>query len=117
MDEPPLLTTSRLILRPFAKGEGKLLRELFLDPEVTRFLPWGRPFSEEKTEARLHQILDHWEQYGFGTYVIRRKGGLGAPSGMPGLRSSTIWSSWRCSMRWSEDPGGKGSPGKRRRPV
>lgn len=75
MNEPAYLYTERLTLRPFSEGEGKLLSELFMDPEVTEYLPWGHPFSHSEIEDRLRQLLAHWSRYGFGTYAIRRKRG------------------------------------------
>lgn len=75
MNEQTSLYTERLTLRPFAEHDGKLLKKLFMDPEVTRYLPWGHPFSDSETEERLRQLLAHWSQYRFGTYAIKQKGG------------------------------------------
>ncbi len=84
MDEPSSLYTRRLTLRPFTEREGELLKELFMDPEGTKFLPWGHPFSDTETEDRLHQLLAHWSHYCFGTYAIRKKTGQ-RPIGYAGL--------------------------------
>lgn len=72
-DKPSSLATERLILRPFATRDGKLLKELFRDPEVTRYLPWGHPYSEAEAEQRLQQMLAHWREHRFGTYAVRPK--------------------------------------------
>lgn len=71
--EPASLRTERLILRPITEGEGKLLRELFSDPDVTKYLPWGHPYSDSETERRLQELLSHWNRSHFGTYAIRQK--------------------------------------------
>lgn len=69
------LYTERLVLRPFTERNGSLLKDLFMDPEVTRYLPWGHPYSESEAEQRLQQLLDHWNRHHFGTYAIRPKAG------------------------------------------
>lgn len=46
-----------------------------MDSEVTNYLPWGHPYSEEETEQRLQQMLAHWRRYHFGTYTVRPKAG------------------------------------------
>ena len=76
--------TERLTLLPFTRDDGPLLKELFMDPEVTEYLPWGHPFTEPETERRLRQLLGHWRRHGFGTYAIRLRRGR-RPFGYAGL--------------------------------
>ena len=83
-DQPVSLATERLILQPFTKQDGRLLRELFRDPEVTRYLPWGHPYSEAETNQRLQQLLAHWRRHHFGAYTVRTKTGR-RPIGYAGL--------------------------------
>lgn len=73
--KPASLSTARMTLRPFAEQDGKLLQELFRDPEVTNYLPWGHPYSEAEAEQRLQQMLTHWREHRFGTYAVRPKAG------------------------------------------
>jgi RimJ/RimL family protein N-acetyltransferase len=63
------------MLRPFTGRDGKLLQGLFMDPEVTGYLPWGHPYSDTETRGRLQQLLTHWRRYRFGVYAIRLKSG------------------------------------------
>ena len=43
------ITTNRLILRPFEKGDIRAVHEYASDEEVCRFVPWG-PNSFKDTE-------------------------------------------------------------------
>lgn len=72
--KPASITSQRLVLRPFGEQDEELLRELFMDPAVMKYLPWGHPYSDSETARRLQQLLVHWQRYHFGTYAIRPKG-------------------------------------------
>src|SRR6186713_1990095 len=55
---------------------------LHLDPEVSRYL--GGVRSAEATEAYLAVNMAHWDQHGFGLWVLRTKDGQFA--GRAGIR-------------------------------
>lgn len=55
-----LVTTPRLVLRPFGPGDADLLVDLDADPAVTRFLTGGRPTPRAVVEAEvLPRFLAH----------------------------------------------------------
>lgn len=64
------VTTARLDLRRFERGDLDELAALFAEPEVWRF-PYGRGFSPAETEAFLDAQLQHWDELGFGCWVAR----------------------------------------------
>jgi RimJ/RimL family protein N-acetyltransferase len=71
------LTAERLCERHLAD-----LVALHLDPEVSRYL--GGVRSPEATETYLAANVAHWEQYGFGLWVLRTRAGEFA--GRAGIR-------------------------------
>ncbi len=66
----PTIKTARLTLRGFAPDDVDRLAAILGDPEVMRYMPGGKPWSREKSEAIWQNILDHWEQYGFGWWAV-----------------------------------------------
>lgn len=73
--QPPSIETDRLILRPFDPGDLDGLAAILADPDVTRYLPGGRPRTREQTKTTLHFIIGHWEQHGFGWWAVNPKTG------------------------------------------
>jgi RimJ/RimL family protein N-acetyltransferase len=49
------------------------MASLHLDPEVTRYLSGPRPADE--TDRYMATKLAHWEQHGFGLWVLRTRDG------------------------------------------
>jgi RimJ/RimL family protein N-acetyltransferase len=66
--ETPRLTAERLRSDHFAD-----MAALHLDPEVSRYLSGVRPPDE--TEIYMATKLAHWEQHGFGLWVLRTRDG------------------------------------------
>jgi RimJ/RimL family protein N-acetyltransferase len=66
--ETPRLTAERLRPDDFAD-----MASLHLDPEVSRYLSGVRPPDE--TEVYMATKLAHWEQHGFGLWVLRTRDG------------------------------------------
>jgi RimJ/RimL family protein N-acetyltransferase len=46
------------------------MRELDNNPEVVRYLGHGRIRKEEETRSNLLKILNDYEQYGLGLYIV-----------------------------------------------
>ena len=66
--ETPRLTAERLRAEHFAD-----MAALHLDPVVSRYLSGVRPADE--TERYMATKLAHWEQHGFGLWVLRTRDG------------------------------------------
>lgn len=80
------VTTERLIGRRLAQSDLAGLLLLHGDPRVMRTLSRdGAPLSYEQTLQWLESNMEHWERYGFGTWLFRDKTN-GAFVGRGGLR-------------------------------
>ncbi len=67
------IETARLVLRQFMPGDLEDLHAIFSDPDVTRYLPSGRPLPKDKTEAALGRYMHQWAQHGFGLWAAVHK--------------------------------------------
>jgi ribosomal-protein-alanine N-acetyltransferase len=66
------LCTERLLLRPWRDADLPAFAELSADPVVMEFL---RPLSEPgASEAWATRARAHWQQYGFGQWVVEIPG-------------------------------------------
>jgi RimJ/RimL family protein N-acetyltransferase len=71
-DLPPgrnILTTERLILRPYRRGDFSAMTALWADPAVMRYIT-GTPCTPDVTWARLLRNAGHWQMLGWGTWAI-----------------------------------------------
>ena len=80
----PELETARLRLRPFTPADLDALCRITRDPEVMRFISYGRPITREETAANLHNIIENFRRRGFGRWALVEKAG-GALLGYCGL--------------------------------
>jgi RimJ/RimL family protein N-acetyltransferase len=74
--------TERLIAERLREDHLADLVTLHLDPEVSRYL--GGVRSAEVTKTYLAVNMAHWDQHGFGLWVLRAKDG--AFAGRAGIR-------------------------------
>ena len=66
-----VLETERLTLRRFTLHDvDDLFRQVYSDPETTRYLPGGKPRSREQTRQTVQRFIEHWEQHGFGGMAV-----------------------------------------------
>lgn len=66
------VTTERLDLRRFALDDLDELAGVFANEAVWRF-PYGRGFGRDETANFLDAQMRHWDDYGFGCWVARRR--------------------------------------------
>ena len=71
-DLGPTIRTDRLLLCRFVDGDvDDWHREVFSDPEVTRYLPaQGRPVPREELVAHLERNRKHWDDFGYGVWAV-----------------------------------------------
>jgi RimJ/RimL family protein N-acetyltransferase len=81
----PELETARLRLRQFRAEDVAALVAIYADPEVTRYLRDGRPFSDEDVRQALGRVEATWRRHGFGTWAVALRGGDDAAIGRCGL--------------------------------
>jgi RimJ/RimL family protein N-acetyltransferase len=68
------IETARLILRDFKLEDlDDYHQQIYSDPEVTRFLPGGKPRPIDGTKAVLDFSIDHAEQHGFTLWAVLNK--------------------------------------------
>lgn len=67
--------TPRLTLRPFAPGDlADLHAQIYSDPDVTRYLPGGKPRPLEQTQLVLSEFINHRQRHGFAPWAVIHKG-------------------------------------------
>ncbi|WP_375753591.1 GNAT family N-acetyltransferase [Vibrio sp. HN007] len=69
MNTPIVLTTERLILTPVTTDDLDIYKALLMSPETTRYLPGGKPFSEEYIANYVQDKIAHWNK-GYGTFIV-----------------------------------------------
>ncbi|KPE51721.1 GNAT family N-acetyltransferase [Chryseobacterium indologenes] len=79
-----MIATERLILRKPVKEDFERFFEINHNPETHIHNPGG-PMSFEKAESTFARMLDHWEKYNFGGWVIAEKDIPGNTIGFGGL--------------------------------
>jgi [ribosomal protein S5]-alanine N-acetyltransferase len=69
--DPTILPIDGFTMRPIQVSDLDVLAAIWVDPEVTRFLPsQGVPISRENTEKALQSFVEHWQQRGYGIWAI-----------------------------------------------
>jgi RimJ/RimL family protein N-acetyltransferase len=70
----PEIETERLRLRPPGVGDlDAWHRQIFSDPEVTRYLPVRNPIPREDAVERLASQVESWQVRGFGVWAVLQK--------------------------------------------
>jgi ribosomal-protein-alanine N-acetyltransferase len=77
------LGTERLQGERVGKQHRELLIAVFNDPRVAAWLGGVKPDAEQS--LRVDRMLAHWEDHGFGTYLLRERG-TAAVVGYAGLQ-------------------------------
>ena len=80
------IETARLRLRMFRPEDLDDLAALFADPEVMRYVAYGKPAGRDEAEKALASVIDHWRRHGFGRWAVEDKQ-TGEFVGIGGLRS------------------------------
>jgi ribosomal-protein-alanine N-acetyltransferase len=73
LDAAPVLTTERLTLRPFASGDVKELHELFVDPDVRRYLLDDTVVSREWVEEEVVSSKARFAENGCGLWTLAER--------------------------------------------
>jgi RimJ/RimL family protein N-acetyltransferase len=71
-NEPPVLETLRLRLRPHDIDDLAASLVMWVDPFTTRFIG-GKPATEQSVWARLLNYAGHWSLMGYGYWVVELK--------------------------------------------
>jgi ribosomal-protein-alanine N-acetyltransferase len=68
--EIPTITTSRLILRPFAEADVIAMHDILSGTDVLRYFPNPEPPSLQRVEQIITNQLSHWDQFSYGLWAI-----------------------------------------------
>lgn len=75
--DPTVLQIDGFTMHPIQISDLDALATIWADPEVTCFLPSrGVPISRENTEKALQSFIEHWQQLGYGIWVIVKNASL-----------------------------------------
>jgi RimJ/RimL family protein N-acetyltransferase len=79
----PALRTERLVLRGWEERDREPWRAMNADPEVTRFVGDGQPWSAERSDQGIARYNRSWEENGYGLWAVEDRA-LGRCIGMCG---------------------------------
>ena len=81
-----MLTTPRLLLRPFTIADAPAIHAVYSDPEVMRYVGNGAVSSLAATEKMLRDYVDHQRRRGFSFWAVvhRESGELIGDAGLYG---------------------------------
>ena len=68
----PAVETERLRLRARTLEDFAFFREMWADPQVTRYIG-GEPRSEEDTWTKFLRMIGHWATLGCGYWAVEEK--------------------------------------------
>ncbi len=68
----PTVETERLKLRGHTLADAGLVKALWSDPEVTRYIG-GKALTAEECWSRLLRYAGHWALLGFGYWLVEEK--------------------------------------------
>jgi RimJ/RimL family protein N-acetyltransferase len=101
-----VLTTERLLLRPWRDADLPALTELNADPEVMRHILDGSVRDPDETAAGLARMRRTWSEHGFGIFAAELRGtgqlagwvGLAVPDFLPEVMPA-VEIGWRLARR------------------
>jgi ribosomal-protein-alanine N-acetyltransferase len=67
------IETARLEYVQTDRTDLDFFSEFLADPVLSRFLPYGKPYPPEKAADYVDMRINHWQNYGFGTWVLKCK--------------------------------------------
>lgn len=73
-NDPPVLETARMVLRPFTAADFDLLAELHRDPEVGRYM--GGVWDDAKVEAVLADFVAEHAERGHSKWCVHTREGV-----------------------------------------
>ena len=68
-----MIESQKLNFRKLDSTDFDFLFRYHSDPELTKYLPLGKPYPKDKVIAYLDNRINHWQQHHFGTFIISLK--------------------------------------------
>ncbi|MEK6751462.1 MAG: GNAT family N-acetyltransferase [Chloroflexota bacterium] len=66
----PMITTGRLVLRPFTMSDRNALLEIVQEPDIFRYFPSRDAWPMEKVERYIHYQIAHWQKFNYGHWAV-----------------------------------------------
>lgn len=63
--------SDRVKFEPFSDHRSDFWKEYLKDPILSRYLPFGRPYTDNEIDEFLMARKEHWVNHGFGTYLLK----------------------------------------------
>ena len=73
MNRIETIESSRLKFNAINSNDIDFLYQYYTDPELTKFLPSGKPYKKNKVVELLNNRIKHWNKHHFGTYLLSLK--------------------------------------------
>jgi RimJ/RimL family protein N-acetyltransferase len=67
------IETGRLVLRRMTTADLSFYARIHADPDVTRYIGYGRPRSADETRVWLDRIVESYERFQLGQLAVVRK--------------------------------------------
>ena len=64
----PILTTDRLVLRPWRESDLEPFAALNADPAVMEY--FAKPLDRSESDLMVTRIMDHFDSHGFGFWAV-----------------------------------------------
>ncbi len=93
-----VIKTQRLVLTPVNEQDLDIYLKLLTNPETTKYLPGGQPFSREYICNYLPQKIRHWHK-GYGTCIVTLRDQPETKIGYVGVEQ--IPDSNKCDIRYA----------------
>ncbi|MFN8383742.1 MAG: GNAT family N-acetyltransferase [Anaerolineales bacterium] len=66
----PMITTGRLVMRPFTLGDRNVLFEIVQEPDIFRYFPSKDAWAMEKVERYIQYQIAHWQKFDYGHWAV-----------------------------------------------
>ena len=72
----PMITTGRLVMRPFTMNDRNALFGIVQEPDIFRYFPSRETWPMEKVERYIQYQIAHWQKFNYGHWaaVLRETG-------------------------------------------
>lgn len=66
----PMITTLRLVMRPFTTGDRNALYEIVQEPNIFQYFPSKGAWAIEKVERYIQYQIAHWQKFNYGHWAV-----------------------------------------------
>ncbi|MBI3151619.1 MAG: GNAT family N-acetyltransferase [Chloroflexi bacterium] len=66
----PMITTPRLVLRPFTMNDRDVLFAIVQEPDIFRYFPTQEAWPLEKVERYINYQIAHWKKFNYGHWAV-----------------------------------------------